>query len=47
LAAPLAQTRGGTGPFFGEKVRDVVGLYLSPPDKALVLCVAWSVWQLS
>ena len=22
-----------------EKVRDVVGLYLNPPDKALVLCV--------
>ena len=28
-----------TDPFFIEKVRDVVGLYLSPPDKALVLCV--------
>jgi putative transposase len=27
------------GPFFVEKVRDVVGLYLNPPDKALVLCV--------
>jgi putative transposase len=26
-------------PFFVEKLRDVVGLYLSPPDKALVLCV--------
>ena len=26
-------------PFFIEKVRDVVGLYLNPPDKALVLCV--------
>lgn len=26
-------------PFFVEKVRDIVGLYLSPPDKALVLCV--------
>jgi len=24
---------------FGAKVRDVVGLYLDPPDKALVLCV--------
>ena len=22
-----------------EKLRDVVGLYLNPPDKALVLCV--------
>ncbi len=26
-------------PFFIEKLRDVVGLYLSPPDKALVICV--------
>jgi len=26
-------------PKFTEKVRDVVGLYLDPPDKALVLCV--------
>ena len=26
-------------PFFIEKVRDVVGLYLNPPDHAIVLCV--------
>jgi transposase len=26
-------------PFFIEKVRDVVGLYLAPPDRAIVLCV--------
>jgi putative transposase len=26
-----------TDPFFVEKVRDIVGLYLNPPDKALVL----------
>jgi len=26
-------------PLFIEKVRDVVGLYLDPPDRALVLCV--------
>lgn len=26
-------------PHFVAKVRDVVGLYLDPPDKALVLCV--------
>src|SRR3984893_15673673 len=26
-------------PLFIEKVRDIVGLYLDPPDKALVLCV--------
>jgi transposase len=28
-----------TDPFFIEKVRDVVGLYLNPPEKAMVLCV--------
>jgi putative transposase len=28
-----------TDPFFIEKVRDVAGLYLSPPANALVLCV--------
>lgn len=28
-----------TDPFFVEKVRDVVGLYLNPPDRAIVLCV--------
>jgi hypothetical protein len=30
-----------TDPFFVEKVRDIVGLYLHPPDRtrALVLCV--------
>ena len=26
-------------PLFIEKVRDIVGLYLDPPDRALVLCV--------
>jgi DDE superfamily endonuclease len=26
-------------PLFIDKVRDIVGLYLNPPDKALVLCV--------
>ena len=26
-------------PLFVEKVRDIVGLYMNPPDKALVLCV--------
>jgi len=26
-------------PFFIEKVRDIVGLYLDPPEGALVLCV--------
>jgi hypothetical protein len=27
-----------TDPQFLEKVRDIVGLYLDPPDRALVLC---------
>ena len=26
-------------PLFVDKVRDIVGLYISPPDRALVLCV--------
>ena len=28
-----------TDPLFIEKVRDIVGLYLNPPDRALVMCV--------
>lgn len=28
-----------TDAFFNEKLRDVVGLHLNPPDRALVLCV--------
>lgn len=28
-----------TDPFFAEKVHDIVGLYLNPPDHAMVLCV--------
>lgn len=28
-----------TDPLFIDKVRDVVGLYLSPPERAIVLCV--------
>ncbi|MBB4513920.1 hypothetical protein GGD68_002681 [Paraburkholderia fungorum] len=28
-----------TDQLFIEKLRDVVGLYLSPPENALVLCV--------
>lgn len=28
-----------TDPYFVDKVRDVVGLYMAPPDRALVLCV--------
>ena len=31
--------RLSTDDFFVEKVRDVVGLYMSPPDNAVVLCV--------
>ncbi|MEK9138267.1 MAG: IS630 family transposase, partial [Bacteroidota bacterium] len=28
-----------TDPFFVERLRDIVGLYLSPPENAVVLCV--------
>jgi transposase len=28
-----------TDPFFVEKVHDIVGLYLNPPERAVVLCV--------
>ena len=28
-----------TDPLFVDKVRDIVGLYLNPPDRAIVLCV--------
>src|SRR5205807_5715330 len=28
-----------TDPFLVEKVRDIAGLYMNPPDKAIVLCV--------
>ena len=28
-----------TDPLFIDKVRDVVGLYMNPPDRAVVLCV--------
>lgn len=28
-----------TEPRFSKELRDIVGLYLNPPDKALVLCV--------
>lgn len=28
-----------TDPFFVEKVRDIVGLYMHPPERAVVLCV--------
>ena len=31
--------RLSSDPLFVDKVRDIVGLYLKPPDHALVLCV--------
>src|SRR5213080_406828 len=40
LAPHRSQTfKLSTDPFFIDKVRDVVGLYLDPPEMALVLCV--------
>lgn len=43
-AFSLAPHRGETfklskDPLFIDKVRDIVGLYMNPPDRALVLCV--------
>jgi hypothetical protein len=35
-----ARFKVSNDPQFEEKVTDIVGLYMSPPDKALVLCVA-------
>jgi transposase len=35
----VAKFKISNDPHFEEKVTDVVGLYMSPPDKALVLCV--------
>jgi transposase len=35
----LRRFKISTDPQFEEKVTDVVGLYLNPPDRALVLCV--------
>ena len=34
-----ARFKVSSDPQFEEKVTDIVGLYMSPPDKALVLCV--------
>ena len=35
----VATFKLSTDPLFIDKVRDIVGLYLNPPDRALVLCV--------
>lgn len=35
----VEQFKISNDPHFEEKVRDIVGLYLNPPDRALVLCV--------
>ena len=40
LKPPLSESfKLSTDPLFVEKVRDIVGLYLNPPEGALVLCV--------
>jgi hypothetical protein len=36
---PCAARRSSSRPQLETKVRDVVGLYLNPPEKAIVLCV--------
>jgi hypothetical protein len=37
--SPYPQLQAFHRPLFVEKLRDVVGLYLNPPDRAVVLCV--------
>lgn len=40
LKPPLIRTfKISNDPNFVEKVKDIVGLYLNPPDKAMVLCI--------
>jgi transposase len=40
IAAKVGVTRQlSTDPQFVEKVRDIVGLYIDPPEKAIVVCV--------
>ena len=36
---PVAPKRRALDPDLDAKVRDVVGLYLTPPEKAVVVCV--------
>ena len=38
-AAPPADVEAVEGPVVVDKVRDVVGLYLTPPERAVVLGV--------
>jgi transposase len=39
-AAPRVESfKLSSDPLFVDKVRDIVGLYMAPPDRALVLCV--------
>lgn len=36
---PRRSILSATDPHFVEKTRDIVGLYIDPPIKAMVLCV--------
>ena len=38
-AAPGKNFKLSTDPLFVDKVHDIVGFYLNPPERALVLCV--------
>src|SRR3546814_9428948 len=39
-SADLSETfKLSTDPLFVDKVQDIVGLYMSPPNQAIVLCV--------
>jgi hypothetical protein len=37
--APRPSSKLSTDPLFIDQVRDIVGLNLNPPDRALTLCV--------
>ena len=41
--APHRDVQLSKDPLFVEKVYDIVGLYLNPPERAVVLCV--DVWS--
>jgi transcriptional regulator with XRE-family HTH domain len=41
---PVETFRFGGDEKFEEKLRDVVGLYMNPPDNAIILCVDEKSW---
>lgn len=39
MATAMGAPNALRDPLFVDKVQDIVGLYMSPPDRAVVLCV--------